>query len=326
MNCRHCGFESSLGNLFCISCGRPLSETRSAPVIHPDNPFHRIRARSLVLWVLAGIPIVVGMFVLANLFVGRSDGGLDPFFQTLIINAGFYGLMVAWVLGKASGNRVDMRLLIGCVPSGYRWRSVVGVVGLLMLFTIFTSWLFLYFISAYLTHLVDVFATEDVYVTGKQSDYAGLHNAQAFVVTVLVAPVVEEVFFRGMLLTRWSLKWGPTAGVIGSSIVFGLFHVGFFGAFAFGVAMCLLYIKTSTLIVPMAAHFLNNLVASGFSAIAIRSDAEGRAVDFQDLETGLMVAVAGAIVTLTLLVWYIVRNWPRRGETAPYLVNQVWGE
>ena len=58
--------------------------------------------------------------------------------------------------------------------------------------------------------------------------------------------------------------------------------------------MCLLYIKTSTLIVPMAAHFLNNLVASGFSAIAIRSDAEGRAVDFQDLETGLMVAVAGS--------------------------------
>ena len=295
-------------------------------MIPPDNPFHRIRARSLLLWVLAGIPILVGMFILANLFVGRSDGGLDPFFQTLIINAGFYGLMVAWVLGKASGNRVDMRLLIGSVPSGYQWRSVVGVVGLLMLFTIFTSWLFLYFISVYLTHLVDVFANEDVYVTGKQSDYAGLHNLQAFLVTVLVAPVVEEVFFRGMLLTRWSLKWGPTAGVIGSSIVFGLFHVGFVGAFAFGVAMCLLYIKTNTLIVPMAAHFLNNLVVSGFSAIALRSEAGGRAVDFQDLEAGLMVAVAGAIVTLTLLVWYIVRNWPRRGETAPYLVDQAWGE
>ena len=74
--------------------------------------------------------------------------------------------------------------------------------------------------------------------------------------------------------------------------MFGLFHVGFVGAFAFGVAMCLLYIKTSTLIVPMAAHFLNNLVASGFSAIALRSEDEGRAVDFQYLEAGLPAAVA----------------------------------
>ena len=143
--------------------------------------------------------------------------------------------MAAWVLAKAFGNGVDLRLLVGGVPSGYRWRSVVGVVGLLMLFTLFASWLFLYFVAVNFPHVVDYFNTEDVFVTGERSDYAGSYNLQAFLAVVFVAPVVEELFFRGMLLTRWSLKWGPTVGIIASSALFGLFHVGFFGAFAFGV-------------------------------------------------------------------------------------------
>ena len=212
------------------------------------------------------------------------------------------------------------------MPSGYRWRSAVGVVGLLMLFTIFTSWLFLYFVAEYLPHVVDYFNTEDVFVTAERSDYAAPYNLQAFLVVVFVAPVVEELFFRGVLLTRWSLKWGPTAGIIASSALFGVFHVGFFGAFAFGVAMSLLYIKTGTLLVPMVAHFLNNLVAAGFSAVALRAETAGRTPDVQDLEAWLPAFVAGTMITLLLLLWYIVRNWPRRGETAPYLTNQALGE
>ena len=323
MNCPQCGLESGPGSVYCASCGWPLAEESPGPAISPDNPFYRIRARSLVLWVAAGTLIVVGVFIIANIFVGSDDEGLDPFFDSIIINVGFYGLMAVWVLSQALSKGVDLRLLVGGVPSGYRWRSVFGVVGLLMLFTIFTSWLFLYFVAEYLPHVVDFFNTEDVFVTGERSDYAAPYNLQAFLVVVFVAPVVEELIFRGMLLTRWSLKWGPTAGIIASSALFGIFHVGFFGAFAFGVAMSLLYIKTGTLLVPMAAHFLNNLVAAGFSAIALRSESAGSGVNLHDLEAWLLAAVAGAVITLFLLLWYIVHNWPRRGETAPYLRYSV---
>ena len=323
MNCPQCGFDSDPGNLYCASCGVSLSESRREPSVSPDNPFYRVRARGLVLWAASGTLILAGALIIANIFAVPAGGGLDPFFESLVINAGFYGLMAAWALSQAVGKRVDLRLLVGGVPTGYRWRSVVGVVGLLMLFTVFTSWLFLYFIAAYLPHAVDFFITEGVFVSGEKSDYVGQYNAQAFLVAVFVAPVVEEAFFRGMLLTRWSLKWGPTAGIVASSALFGLFHVGFFGAFAFGIAMCLLYIKTNTLLVPIAAHFLNNLVAAGFGVVALRSEAAGRTSGVQDLEAWLPAFVAGTIVTLSLLLWYIVRNWPRHGETAPYLVNQA---
>ena len=260
---------------------------------------------------------------MGRFLAGPPDGDIGQLYEAVVLNVWFYGLMAAWVFWKSAGNGVAMREMVGGVPSGFRWRPVAGMVALLMLFTLFTSWLFLYFLSAFLPHLVDTFTSEEIFTTGDRSDYAGLYNAQAFIATVILAPVVEELFFRGMLLTRWSLKWGPTVGVLASSAIFGVLHVGFLGAFAFGVAMCLLYIKTRTLIVPIAAHFLNNLVATAASAIALGADAGGRATGSQWSELGLVIAVAGAIVTLSLLLWHIVRNWPRRGETAPYLLQEA---
>ena len=326
--CPACGGELDPGWRFCIHCGISTSVeresdslTQSGPEVSPRNPFHRLRVRSFLVWVAAGIPVLAGMFVVANLFFSSSDAGIDPFIDALILNTWFYGLMAAWVLGRASGSGVDFRLLVGGVPSGFRWGPVVGMVGLLMLFTVCTSWLFLYFISTYLPHALDTFTSEAIFTTGERSRYAGLYNAQAFIVTVAVAPVVEELFFRGVLFTRWSLKWGPTAGVIASSILFGILHVGFFGAFAFGAAMCLLYIKTNTLLVPIAAHILNNFVASVFSAIAVGVESGGGSTGFQASEAGLMVAIAGTAATLTLLLWYLIRNWPRGGETAPYILH-----
>ena len=44
--------------------------------------------------------MVTGVFIIANLFFGSTGGGLDPFIDSLIINAGFYGLMAAWVLSQ----------------------------------------------------------------------------------------------------------------------------------------------------------------------------------------------------------------------------------
>ena len=280
-----------------------------------------MRVRSLVIWLAVGVPVLLGLLFAVNLLSDPSQGGRGQLFEAVVINAWFYGLIAAWALRKSAGNGVEMRELVGGVPSGFRWRPVVGMVALLMLFTLCTSWLFLYLLSSFLPHLVDTFTAEEIFTTGDRSDYAGLYNAQAFIATAIVAPVVEELFFRGMLLTRWSLKWGPTAGILASSALFGVLHVGFFGAFAFGVAMCLLYIKTRTLIVPIAAHMLNNLVATAASAIALGADAGGGAAGFQGSEVGLALAAAGAIATLSLLLWYVIRNWPRRGETAPYLLR-----
>jgi len=94
--------------------------------------------------------------------------------------------------------------------------------------------------------------------------------AFAVLVTVL-APIAEEVFFRGYFFTAlrgWRGVW-PAALITG--IVFGGIHAGSAPAAylvplaAFGVGLCLLYWRTGSLYPCIALHCLNNSLALGIS-------------------------------------------------------------
>ncbi len=94
--------------------------------------------------------------------------------------------------------------------------------------------------------------------------------AFAVLVTVL-APIAEEVFFRGYFFTAlrgWRGVW-PAALITG--IVFGGIHAGSAPAAflvplaAFGVGLCLLYWRTGSLYPCIALHCLNNSWAFGLS-------------------------------------------------------------
>jgi membrane protease YdiL (CAAX protease family) len=83
---------------------------------------------------------------------------------------------------------------------------------------------------------------------------------------VVIAPVAEEIFFRGFffagLRTRWSL-W-PSALLSGA--IFGLVHAPTGPTAAIplaglGVGLAWLYNKTGSLWPSMLAHFLNNALA-----------------------------------------------------------------
>jgi membrane protease YdiL (CAAX protease family) len=61
-----------------------------------------------------------------------------------------------------------------------------------------------------------------------KTDTAGVHGTWQIAVLIIFlavgAPIVEELFFRGLLLRSLSRWLGPVAGVIGSALVFGLAH------------------------------------------------------------------------------------------------------
>ena len=57
----------------------------------------------------------------------------------------------------------------------------------------------------------------------------GTHGAAAWVVLVIVtcvgAPLVEELFFRGLLQTRLITRFGPVVGIGVTSLLFGGAHL-----------------------------------------------------------------------------------------------------
>jgi uncharacterized protein len=86
------------------------------------------------------------------------------------------------------------------------------------------------------------------------------------VLVCVIAPMAEEFFFRGFLFgaLRGYMKLWPAALITG--LVFGLIHfkLEFLAPLAvLGVALCLLYAQTGSLLPCIALHSLNNSLAFG---------------------------------------------------------------
>lgn len=97
-------------------------------------------------------------------------------------------------------------------------------------------------------------------------------------VTVLIAPILEEIFFRGIILKDISVSWGPRWGIFISSVIFSLLHfnvIQAIPAFLMGLVMGYIYISTRRgLTNVIFVHIINNLAASvslfwGFGEVSV---------------------------------------------------------
>ncbi|MCA6065612.1 CPBP family intramembrane metalloprotease [Chryseobacterium sp. RG1] len=87
-----------------------------------------------------------------------------------------------------------------------------------------------------------------------------------FITAVVMAPVFEEIIFRG-IMQKGLINKGiePWKAILFSSVVFGLVHANpwqFVGAVLLGCVLGLVYYKTKSLLLPMLLHAFNNLCSS----------------------------------------------------------------
>lgn len=80
--------------------------------------------------------------------------------------------------------------------------------------------------------------------------------------TVVVAPVAEELLFRGYLLNLWMARWGVWPAVVASSLVFGLLHMekSVFAA-GLGVVVALVYLRYDSLWPGIVLHAAYNVLS-----------------------------------------------------------------
>ena len=80
---------------------------------------------------------------------------------------------------------------------------------------------------------------------------------------IIISPIAEELIFHGVILNRLKLVVPLLFSIFISSLLFAALHSfgSIFSAFIFAVCMAILYLKTDNILVPIFAHFLNNLFA-----------------------------------------------------------------
>lgn len=90
------------------------------------------------------------------------------------------------------------------------------------------------------------------------------------VLSLLFAPLMEEVFFRGFVFGGLRPRWGVLYAALGSGMLFAMAHIGNPGTIylippvaAIGAIFAWGYSFTGSLLASFIAHFLFNLVAFG---------------------------------------------------------------
>ncbi len=89
-----------------------------------------------------------------------------------------------------------------------------------------------------------------------------------FVVVVVLAALLEELIFRAFIFRGLYQNYGIKFALFFSSLLFAVVHFNIlqgFSAFLFGLLLGWLYWKFKSLLVPIFAHGLNNLLAVIFN-------------------------------------------------------------
>lgn len=218
----------------------------------------------LIFGLICGQVVTGGLIFLSETFFGidvEKSGGLMmlAYVITMIFPILFFDFFVA----RKSGNRLSFdfsakpfRVYLLIFPMMFGMMLIADVV------------------------------TQQIPTTGKffgklyemyqsQMDSLAVNNVVLIIMTVILAPILEEILFRGILLKGMiNSNVKPKFAILISAFVFGAIHFypwQFAGAFLLGLVLGLVYYKTKSLLMPILLHAFNNLLSALF---VIYSDSE----------------------------------------------------
>jgi uncharacterized protein len=273
-----------------------MTRPESTPPPGPPEPLRAPKAAGVPLWVpfavMAAVFVVVGTFYAA--VIGIADS-VDPSFRA---SDPPEGLTIAVTIVQDAvlvlAAVIALRLVFGYVrPSelGLRrvvdWRRALATAAALYA---------LYWIAALILEAIFGTPPEQELVTELKAQESLSVLAGFAVLTCVVAPICEEIFFRGFMFMAFARRLGPGWGAVIAGGIFGLIHapnpiLGLIALGVLGVCLCALYWRTQSIIPCMALHALNTSISFGvttsldagvFLALVIGS-------------VGLVVAIGAAI-------------------------------
>ena len=94
----------------------------------------------------------------------------------------------------------------------------------------------------------------------------------SFVALVIVAPLTEEIFFRGVVLSGFLKRYSPAAAIVLSAILFSIIHLNLYqmiGAFGIGLIFAWMRIVSGSLWPSIYLHALTNGTAFFIAVIGL---------------------------------------------------------
>lgn len=237
-------------------------------VVREALPPTRYRGPAVfVLLALATLLSLIGSLTVARAVVGLVAG------ETVSVLAAFV------ILTITQAGLVAAAIMFVAVPNALPGIRLVPEHGALRTFAMglllsVPAWIAATVIGALLQAILELLghpATPGVV----DNAVARLDPTVLILAIVLVAPVAEEIFFRGVVLNAWLREYGDRVAIIGSALLFGAIHADLstletlltsiarvVPIIGLGLALAVIYRRTGSLLSPIGLHM-------GFNALSI---------------------------------------------------------
>jgi uncharacterized protein len=277
------------------------------------HPFDRLSGRAILLASVLGM--APGLFLLWLL---RDDFGRARSVAGLALYAGVALVLV--LVGRWRG--VELRRLLGRAL-GTREALASAALGLTVLvFSFGTMIALLGGLSLLFPQILERYADNSMDFLVRREGRLDVVSTFLLAVTAgLVGPVVEELVFRGFLLTRWARRFGVRSGMVFSALLFGLLHFTLapLGAFALGLVAAVLYLRTRSLVAPILAHVTANSTIVFATVLGRGADQATMAPPGAEELRGLLGLGLGLVAVATpVLAFILSRAWPAPDTPLPY--------
>ncbi len=298
-------------------------QTTDKATVNNNNPFLKLKTRHLLFWFL--IINIVSSFAVFGIFNILNISQEDPLFIYVFYSVTFI-LTCSWLLKRFKDLNFGYNKLLKRPPQGYRWLKLVGLIGILVISSLGWGLFYFYFLSLIAPSWFENVMASLEAQNPASSSFPIVYNILTVFSFVIIAPIAEEFIFRGFLLNRWATKWNLHLGIILSSVVFGCLHVNPIGISIFGIILCLLYIKTKTLIVPIVAHAINNAVSASLMLLGNSANSDtSSSLSSNDIFTTWDVSLWLIAISTPFIFLFIYKNWPSSQTQPPYynLIKKV---
>jgi membrane protease YdiL (CAAX protease family) len=125
---------------------------------------------------------------------------------------------------------------------------------------------------------------------------------------VIVAPIFEEIIFRGKLYNILRVSSSPIVAVLLSSTIFGIIHfepVVFISGILSGLLFSYAYIRTRSIYSPILLHMCNNALAY---ALTILSYSERSLLDLVESDAyNFIIYYVSSIILVVSMIAMVIR-------------------
>lgn len=265
----------------------------------------KIGIENVKLWTI--IPWIIGwgiIGVILEIIFDFSQHGID------FLSVYLYLIVLIWIARSLHKREISFLELSTKETIKKSWVKVLAFVPVVKLASssmmIFLGLLLLYFFPT----------------IGQLANNADFINNQllpieiiiSFIIVIVLAPIVEEIFFRGMMLNKWGKKYGLFNGILLTSLIFALIHpTTFFAAFLSSFLFSILYVKTKKLYVPIIAHAFGNLIVF-IPRIFIEPEFENENIEISPSLVELGISFGFTALLLPISIYVLYRLYPKHKD------------